>query len=101
MTERQVILKWFPSCVMVTDRRAAVRVALRATGWTGAEVARAAGNTENSPTLAVLASSKAWRKVVGAPGSGWETPARRSASSVEVGVPSAVMVVTSHTSLLP
>ena len=48
-----------------------MRVALRADGWTAAEVARATGKTENSPTPAVLASSKAWRKIEDAPGRDW------------------------------
>ena len=70
-------------------------------GWTATEVARDSGKTKNSPTPAVFASSKAWMNVEGAPGRGWDSPARSSASPVEVGVPLAVMVVTSHTSLLP
>ena len=57
-------LNWFPSCIMVTNQRPPVRVALRPTGSIAAEVTRAAGNTKNSPTVtpAVLASSTAWRK---------------------------------------
>ena len=48
-----------------------------------------------------LAFSKALRKDVLDPGSGWESPSRRSASPVELGVPLALMVAIYHTSLLP
>ena len=62
-------LKWSLSCITVTEQRAVVRVVLRMTGSTAAEVARATGSTENSPTLAV----KGLKEGSGCPRNGWES----------------------------